>query len=359
MIALLDPRGDEDNTKALMVRSTHSPLGCAPMSPPAPTSYDPDATANQTTFAVYSSGKYTLVRAWGGLGLVAHFGGRAAEMSGSAMIIPALLALLACGVAAGWRRVALTRALTLGWLLLVVRDPARYTGELPWIVPLLLAMIIVPEGEPGRWRARPNPHAAPWRMPPEARWGVALATGLLGALQLMGFGTTSTPTAVGVVAPLLLFLFPANWIRPTRSARDTEPGHEPLLLYDGECGLCNAVILFLIREDTSARLRFAPLHGAVGQAALRRAGLLATDFDSLVFFPDRGAATYFLRSDGALRLALRLGGIWRGLAVLALMIPRRWRDVVYRGVARFRYRVFGTHKPAPLPDATWASRFIE
>jgi predicted DCC family thiol-disulfide oxidoreductase YuxK len=275
------------------------------------------------------------------------------------MIIPALLALLACGVAAGWRRVSFTRALTLGWLLLVVRDPARYTVELPWVVPLLLTMIIVPEGEPGRWRAHPVPGAASWRMPTEARWGVALGTGLLGALHLVGFGTTSALTAAGVVAPLLLFLFPATWIPPKRSAHDTTAGHEPLLLYDGECGLCNTVVLFLIREDAGARLRFAPLQGTVGQAALRRAGLPTADFDSLVFFPDRGAKTYFLRTDGALRVGLRLGGVWRGLAALAVIIPRGWRDALYRGVARIRYRVFGTYKPAPLPDATWASRFIE
>ncbi|MGD2018124.1 MAG: DCC1-like thiol-disulfide oxidoreductase family protein, partial [Planctomycetota bacterium] len=50
-------------------------------------------------------------------------------------------------------------------------------------------------------------------------------------------------------------------------------GERPLLLYDGECGLCSRTVRFVLRRDRLKRLRFAALRSAAGEAALRAAGL--------------------------------------------------------------------------------------
>ena len=90
----------------------------------------------------------------------------------------------------------------------------------------------------------------------------------------------------GVWAPALglallhLLAFDARWL----PVRDDE--RRPVLLYDGECGLCAAVVRAMLREDAAARLRFAPLQGAAAQDYLRARGLPTSGFDSLVFVPD-------------------------------------------------------------------------
>lgn len=135
----------------------------------------------------------------------------------------------------------------------------------------------------------------------------------------------------------------------------------PVLLYDGECGLCRRVVARLLRMDRRRRLHFAALQSAPAQAFLAAHGLPTEDFDSLVFIPDwthRERADFAQRTDGVIA-ALRLcGGGGRIFAALLALWPRAWRDAGYAWVARHRKRLFGPALP-PLPArAEDAGRFI-
>ncbi len=127
---------------------------------------------------------------------------------------------------------------------------------------------------------------------------------------------------------------------------------EPVLLYDGECGLCTALAGWALRHDRSGRLYVAPLQGATAQALLRTLGLPTEDFDTLVFVTDRERPLeggYQLRSDGALAVIGTVGGIWRIFTWLRV-IPQSWRDWGYGCVARVRKRIFGGARPLRIGD---------
>lgn len=153
-----------------------------------------------------------------------------------------------------------------------------------------------------------------------------------------------------------LFTFDPAWF-PVRA-----DGKRPVLLYDGECGLCNAVVRFLMREDSAGRLHFAPLQSAPAQAYLKRQGLPAEDFDSLVFVPDWNATEtkgdFRLRTSGVCEALDAVGGVWRPLSWIRV-VPGPLRDPLYKVVARLRYQLFGEYVPSPLPDPKWVSRMVE
>jgi len=135
----------------------------------------------------------------------------------------------------------------------------------------------------------------------------------------------------------------------------------PVLLFDGECGLCQRVVRFLLRLDRPGRLRFAPLQGSAAQAYLWKHGLDPVDFGSLVFIPDwnrREQPEFLLRTDGAIAALRSCGGLGTMLAFISIL-PRAWRDAAYRLIARWRYRIFGRWRPRPLAKTAWAERFIE
>ena len=132
----------------------------------------------------------------------------------------------------------------------------------------------------------------------------------------------------------------------------------PVLLFDGDCGLCNRVVRLLLRLDRRGMLRFAPLQGPAGQSYLRAHGLPVADFDTLVFVPDwarRAEPEFLLRTDGVAAALRACGGLGTVLAWMRVL-PRAWRDAGYRLVARWRIRVFGVWRACPLPQPGWAER---
>ncbi len=170
-----------------------------------------------------------------------------------------------------------------------------------------------------------------------------------GLMAVMNFTTLT----VGMLW-LHAFTFDPEWL-PARG----RVGRQPVLLYDGECGLCNAVVRFLLREDATGVLRFAALQGRFGQEALKRCGLPREDFDSLVYLPDAEGHVYRLRTAGVVAVLDAVGGLWRLVGWAAWVVPGPIRDAGYKLVARTRYRFFGEYVPTPLPDAGWPVRFIE
>jgi predicted DCC family thiol-disulfide oxidoreductase YuxK len=140
----------------------------------------------------------------------------------------------------------------------------------------------------------------------------------------------------------------------------TAPPPQPVLLFDGECGLCQRLVRRLLRADRAGRLRFAPLQGPAAQAYLRARGLPTRDFESLVFVPDwhrPAEVAPLLRTDGALAAAATVGGAWRGLAWLRIF-PAWLRDPFYRLIGRVRFALFGPARPGMLARPEWTERFL-
>lgn len=134
----------------------------------------------------------------------------------------------------------------------------------------------------------------------------------------------------------------------------------PIVFYDGVCGLCNRLVQFLLKRDRHARLRFASLQSEFAAQVLTRHGINPLDLDTvhLVMDYEQPEERVLNRSDAVLCASRELGGKWKVLAAVARVIPRSWRDLVYGFVARNRYRVFGKYDSCILPDPSQQNRFL-
>lgn len=122
---------------------------------------------------------------------------------------------------------------------------------------------------------------------------------------------------------------------------------EHVLVYDAECPFCSRWVQALARADTDATLRFATRSTAFAARLFEQHPHLRS-IETIIFVgPDRLA----IRSDGAIRGGLAVGGRFRLLAPL-LLIPRFIRDPVYDLVAKYRRRLFGRSSVCIVgPDA--------
>lgn len=135
----------------------------------------------------------------------------------------------------------------------------------------------------------------------------------------------------------------------------------PIVLYDGVCGLCNRMVQFLLKHDKHDRLRFASLQSDFAATVLARHGADPKDLDTVQVVEDYNEANEKLlgRSDAILRAGVELGGVWKVTATLGKIIPRTLRDVIYRLVARNRYRVFGKYETCMLPEPKHRAKFLD
>lgn len=140
------------------------------------------------------------------------------------------------------------------------------------------------------------------------------------------------------------------------------PGAPPpdLVLFDGDCGLCHGAVRFILARDPEGQFHFASLGGVSGQRWLERVGLAPTLRDTMVLIedPEGPAPRAFVRSEAALRIGRRLGGVLGGLAMVGLWLPRVLRDPLYRLVARFRHRLAGP-PTCGLPAPGQRERFLD
>ena len=130
-------------------------------------------------------------------------------------------------------------------------------------------------------------------------------------------------------------------------------GH-PVIVFDGMCVLCSANARFVLRHDRRGHFRLAAMQSEAGAALYRRFGIDPADPESLLVVQGDEA----LRdNDAILAIWSALGWPWRALRALRL-IPRAFRDPVYRLVARHRYRLFGRGKSCWVPDASQLDRIL-
>lgn len=132
---------------------------------------------------------------------------------------------------------------------------------------------------------------------------------------------------------------------------------QPLILFDGQCGLCTWSVRFIMARDRGGAFRFAPLQGRTATRECERLGIALPegDPDTLILIENDRA---MMRSDAALAIASRLCLPWRLLATMRA-VPRPLRDSAYRWIARNRYRWFGRVQSCPAPSAALRERMLD
>ncbi len=135
----------------------------------------------------------------------------------------------------------------------------------------------------------------------------------------------------------------------------------PIIFYDGVCGLCNRLVQFVLKRDSHGRFRFAWLQGGFAAKVLARHGLDPSDLDTVyvVLGYEQRGERLAARSDAVIVIVRELGGVWNILAFIMQLFPRWFRDWGYNLVARYRYRVFGKYNSCPLPEARHSGRFLD
>jgi predicted DCC family thiol-disulfide oxidoreductase YuxK len=128
----------------------------------------------------------------------------------------------------------------------------------------------------------------------------------------------------------------------------------PVVLYDGECGLCHRSVKFILDHEADQELRFAPLQGDVAAELRRIHPTIPANVDTVVLVTGGRA---YLRSKAFLHVAKHLRAPWRWVYAFR-WFPGFVLDLVYRVIAKIRYRVWGKADLCEVPSPERRARFL-
>lgn len=134
----------------------------------------------------------------------------------------------------------------------------------------------------------------------------------------------------------------------------SHPGKHTIL-FDGYCVLCNSSVHWLLRHDKQNLFLFAPLQSKAGKV-LSAEYKLPADIDTVVMISPDGKI--FTHSDVTLEAFRIMGGGYKILSWISL-VPKIFRDTVYRFIAKYRYKWFGKKEACMIPDPKWKERFLD
>lgn len=130
--------------------------------------------------------------------------------------------------------------------------------------------------------------------------------------------------------------------------------NRPIIIFDGVCELCNSSVNFIMKWEKRPDLLFTANQNEPGRKLLQSFGE-DPDSVSTIYLVENGKL--YSRSTAALRISRRLR-FPMNLVYGFVIVPRFLRDVVYKWIARNRYRWFGQKDMCRIPSPEEMARFL-
>ena len=112
---------------------------------------------------------------------------------------------------------------------------------------------------------------------------------------------------------------------------------ENIILFDGECNLCDNTIRYIIRNDKLKVFKFSSLQSDFAKNLLISNKIKDSGETVILFYEN----SFFIESDAMLIILKNLKGFNRFLSFILGLTPKFLRDFFYRIISKNRYKIFG------------------
>jgi len=128
-----------------------------------------------------------------------------------------------------------------------------------------------------------------------------------------------------------------------------------IILFDGECNLCDKSVTFIIDRDPKKKFKFASIQSEIGRNLIQKCG---GDPDNITAMYLIEGEKCYRASTAALRITKKLSGLWPLLYVF-ILVPPFLRDIVYFIISKTRTKLFGTANTCRIITPELEERFLE
>lgn len=129
-----------------------------------------------------------------------------------------------------------------------------------------------------------------------------------------------------------------------------------VILFDGVCNLCNGFVQFVIDRDQDGYFSFTSLQGEFAHRSMLSGDMEDSKLMGSIILLENDKVYY--RSTAILKIAKRLNGLWPLLYGL-IIVPTFIRDLIYKLIAKNRYKWFGKADVCRISSPLIEGRFLE
>jgi len=110
-----------------------------------------------------------------------------------------------------------------------------------------------------------------------------------------------------------------------------------IIIFDGVCNICNSSINFIKKRDKKSIFKYLVMQDKKTLELIQKYNIKNFDLDTLILIKNE---KYYLRSDAVLEITKDLSGFLKILQIFKIL-PKAFRDYIYKIFAKNRYRLFG------------------
>jgi len=130
--------------------------------------------------------------------------------------------------------------------------------------------------------------------------------------------------------------------------------HNPLVLFDGVCNLCNSSVQLIIKNDVKNTFMFSTLQNSLTINYLASKDSKHNEIDSIILITP---SKIYTKSSAVLTISKHLKGLYPLLYVFYI-IPKPIRDFIYDFIAKNRYKWLGKKDHCMIPSENLKNKFL-
>jgi predicted DCC family thiol-disulfide oxidoreductase YuxK len=127
--------------------------------------------------------------------------------------------------------------------------------------------------------------------------------------------------------------------------------NNPIVFFDGECGLCDRSVQFIIKHDLKGIFHFCPLQSSIAKEIIPEDFL---NFNTVILYDNQ---VIYSKSSAAFRILRKLK-TWYRILLIFTILPRFITDAIYILIARNRKRIFKSPPTCQLPSPDLQKRIL-
>lgn len=129
-----------------------------------------------------------------------------------------------------------------------------------------------------------------------------------------------------------------------------------IILFDGECNLCDRSVQLLLKNDPNDKFRFVSLQSDIGRQIQQQYGIDSSKMNSVILIDNY--TEYKSKTSAIFSVTRTMGGMWT-LFNIFWIVPRFIRDSIYTWITKNRYHWFGKKNTCMVMTNDIRNKFLD